>query len=168
MSAAPLIKPAPMAGDFPRKFLLPGDVYVAKEPTHISTVLGSCVGILLYDAAAGIGGMNHFLMDGAPGSSDVNPLRYAEPAFETLVARMIIAGARERNLVAKVFGGAQLSPRPTLAHLRIGERNIAAARELLREQGITVKASALGGTVGRKVIMESHTGNVWVKELRSG
>lgn len=167
MSIASPATAAPMGGDFRKKFLLPGDLFVTAEPTHISTVLGSCVGIILYDPQKGVGGMNHFLMDGSPGSSEANPLRYAEPAFETLLKQMIIAGARESHLIAKLFGGAQLSPRPTMAHLRIGERNITAAHNLLQEHRITVKASALGGTVGRKVIMESHTGNVWVKELRS-
>lgn len=151
-----------------RKFLLPGEIFIGREPVHITTVLGSCVAVTLLDPVAAIGGMNHYLMDGAPGSAEANPLRYAEPAVETLIARMVIAGASERRLVAKVFGGAQLSPRPQLAHLRIGERNIAAARRLLGERGIEIKASALGGTIGRKIIMESHSGNVWVKELKNG
>ena len=40
--------------------LHPGEYYATGEKYLISTVLGSCVAMVIYDEQAGIGGMNHF------------------------------------------------------------------------------------------------------------
>ena len=35
-----------------------GQIHVAKEPTVIKTVVGSCIAVCLYDPAVRLGGMN--------------------------------------------------------------------------------------------------------------
>ena len=42
--------------------IYPGEYYVSKGPELISTILGSCVAIVLFDAENEIGGMNHFML----------------------------------------------------------------------------------------------------------
>src|SRR5205814_10110548 len=60
-------------------YLQPGQLHVSAEPTVISTVLGSCVAVCLWDAERSIGGANHYLLpDGAPNAKA--PLRYAASA----------------------------------------------------------------------------------------
>ena len=41
-------------------FLEPGYMFVSVKPAAISTVLGSCVAVCLYDRKHKIGGMNQF------------------------------------------------------------------------------------------------------------
>src|SRR6478609_9217290 len=44
--------------------ILPGQYYASKGEGSIATVLGSCVSTCLWDSAARIGGMNHFMLPG--------------------------------------------------------------------------------------------------------
>ncbi|MBW4057105.1 MAG: chemoreceptor glutamine deamidase CheD, partial [Proteobacteria bacterium] len=40
--------------------ILPGQYYATAENNVITTVLGSCVSVCLYDVVNGVGGMNHY------------------------------------------------------------------------------------------------------------
>ena len=45
-----------------RHFLYPGQVFVTREPIVISTILGSCAAVCLWDRHKKAGGMNHYLL----------------------------------------------------------------------------------------------------------
>lgn len=148
------------------RYVLPGQVCVAAEPTRFLTILGSCVAVCLYDSSLGVGGLNHFLLPGTPQRSDEkDPLRWGLPAIEELVAGVLRLGARPSLLQAKVFGGAQISAREIPAAMRIGERNIETALAELRRRHIPVMNQSLGGHAGCKLIFESQSGMAWVKRL---
>src|SRR6201999_4099775 len=84
-----------------------GGFHAADEPTVIRTVLGSCVAACVFDAEAGVGGMNHFMLpDGC--DEDWVPTRFGTYAMQALVANVIALGGRRERLVAKVFGGAHV------------------------------------------------------------
>ncbi len=74
MSAAlrPLPAPAPST-IIASVYLHPGEVYVTGEPTRITTILGSCVSVCLFDARAGVAGLNHFLLPRAAIPADASP-----------------------------------------------------------------------------------------------
>ena len=68
--------------------------------------------------------------------------------------------------MAKVFGGAHVlgqMARDKANHL--GLQNAEVALEELRAARITVLASDLGGTRGRRVVAHTSDGSAWVKEL---
>ncbi|MDM8535516.1 chemotaxis protein CheD, partial [Desulfobacterales bacterium HSG17] len=85
-----------------------GEFHASGQPTVISTLLGSCVAVCLYDPIKQIGGMNHILM---PGRADMKRFdmsaRYGINAMELLINRIMNLGGKRRNLVAKIFGGAK-------------------------------------------------------------
>lgn len=119
--------------------------------TVMTTVLGSCVSACLHDPARRIGGMNHFLLPGEPGSSD---LRHAFAAMERLVNTLIKQGALRDRLEAKIFGGSRM-----MAGLPdIGRRNGEAALAFLRGEGIRLIAQSLGGTSARRLRFWPATG----------
>lgn len=47
--------------------------------------------------------------------------------------------------------------------LQIGDENIAAARDVLAEQGIPIVAECIGGTKGRTIIFDISDGSVAVR-----
>ncbi len=147
------------------EFVLPGQVRVASRPTVYSTILGSCVAICLFDTQTGFGGINHFVFPGVPGRYDPDPLRWAEPSVESLFSRMRSLGANPETTQAKVFGGAQMGNASPVKAFRVGERNAEYAIEELKRRSIRVAAQSIGGTTGRKIIFEPHTGRSWIKEL---
>jgi len=64
------------SGGLRRIFLHAGQISVATEPTEITTILGSCVAICLWDPGSGVGGMNHYMLPNDIGSNYVTA-RYA-------------------------------------------------------------------------------------------
>jgi len=141
-----------------KHFLFPGMTFVDAEECEITTVLGSCVAVCLWDQVHGGGGMNHFMLPLWNGEGLATP-KYGNIAMERLLEYVLGIGARKEHLVAKVFGGANLLATSSAA-CPIGSRNIDLALNQLEEWRITVVASDLGGHVGRKVIMNTMTGVV--------
>ena len=143
-------------------YLHQGQVVAFATPTVVTTVLGSCVSVCLWDEVSGVGGMNHFLLpEPAPGQAP--SARYAADAFEQLLARLAALRARPDRLQAKIFGGATLAKTPDATSL--GLRNAEIARRLLEERRIPVIAEDTGGSCGRKLRFETHAGTAWVRFL---
>lgn len=131
-----------------------GEYAVSKEvDVRMSTVLGSCVAVCMYDPIKKVGGMNHFLL-ASSSNSDSSDLKYGVNAMELLINRLLRLGAERHNLAAKLFGGARMTD-----HARdIGAGNAAFAVDFLEKEGITCTASSLGGTNARRVEFRPTTG----------
>ena len=71
----------------PKHFLYPGAIYISPEPTLITTILGSCVAICLYDPILQIGGMNHYMLPLWNGQGLASP-RYGNIAIEKLITNL--------------------------------------------------------------------------------
>lgn len=150
-----------------KHFLYPGTIFAEPSEHLISTVLGSCVAVCLWDKMAHVGGMNHIMLPLWNGEGLATP-KYGNIAMEKLLAKVFSIGGRRENLVAKVFGGANVSG-TGLEVFMIGDRNITLAIEMLDEFRIPIIARDVGGNVGRKIIMNSATGVVLVgKGKRAG
>lgn len=151
-----------MSIDEPRNkhFLFPGTIFAEPDEYLISTVLGSCVSVCMWDQVARIGGMNHMMLPLWNGEGLATP-KYGNIAMEKLLGKMLAIGCRREKIVAKVFGGANVSG-TGLESFMIGDRNITLAFEMLEEFRIPVAASDVGGRGGRKIIMNSSTGVVMV------
>lgn len=126
----------------------------------VTTVLGSCVAVCLYDETKKIGGINHYMLPFWNGKELASP-KYGNIAIESLVKKIEKIGCKRENLVAKVFGGAS-----QLDHtMGIGERNIKIAEELLADLKIKIVAKSLGGNQGRKLNFNTSTGEVFMKYI---
>jgi chemotaxis protein CheD len=142
-----------------------GHIVASDVPCTISTVLGSCVSVCLFDSVRRVGGANHFLLPIA-GAGALASLRFGRPATEQLVRRLIALGSRQRDLQAKLFGGADVlgfrsrSPSDTL-----GAQNVAMAKGVLDELRIPLVAEVVGGTRGRKLLFRPCDGEAWVRML---
>ena len=152
---------------FNKHFLFPGTIFAEPAEYQISTVLGSCVAVCLWDQVARRGGMNHMMLPLWNGEGLATP-KYGNIAMEKLFAKMLSIGCRRENIVAKVFGGANVSGTGLEVYM-IGDRNIILAFQMLEELRIPVVAKDVGGRVGRKIMMNSGTGVVLVgKGRRAG
>lgn len=153
------------AGDVRRAtvYLHPGQLFASSTPSAVTTILGSCVAIVLWDEAAGIGGLNHYLLPlWARHGEDT--LRFGNVAFERLLDDLIALGAVKGRLRAKVFGGACLLASESNGH-HLGTKNVEVARSLLADAHIPIVAEDVGGHRGRKLIVHTDTGDAWVKRL---
>lgn len=133
---------------------------VVKAPDKIRTVLGSCIGIAMYDRVAKIGGMGHVILpDSSEGVGD--PAKFGDTAVDMLLERLVQAGAVRARITAKIVGGAAMFGHERAAGL--GRRNAEAVETRLKHHGICLAASAVGGQRGRKIVLDPATGALQVE-----
>jgi chemotaxis protein CheD len=145
-------------------YLLPGNLFVHREEYTVTTVLGSCVSVCLWDPRSRMGGINHFMLPFWNGEGLASP-RFGNIAIMKLIEKMLELGADRHNLQAKVFGGGDML-KATSALMNIGQRNIVLAQDMLRDERIPVISSDTGGKHGRKLLFNTQTGVVLVKLLK--
>ena len=131
--------------------IIQGDHVALRDPdTVITTLLGSCIAVCLHDAAAQVGGMNHFLL-GQPEAGAVlggyDLQRYGVHAMELLINAMMQQGAARARLRAHIYGGATI-----VAGLGgIGTANAAFAQDFVATEGIAIGHVDVGGSCARRV-----------------
>jgi chemotaxis protein CheD len=150
-----------MMDNIEQHFLYPSALFASAKPHRVVTVLGSCVSVCLWDPVLSIGGINHFMLPFWNGNGLASP-KYGNIAIEKLIERMLLLGSSKANLRAKVFGGGEVIE-TNIANFRIGERNIAIAKEMLEAHRIPVVAQSVGGKNGRKLMFVTSTGEVFQK-----
>jgi chemotaxis protein CheD len=148
-----------------KHFLFPGTLFADPRNYQVSTVLGSCVSVCLWDSALRMGGISHYMLPLWNGEGLATP-KYGNIAIEKLFRKMLQMGCKKEFLTAKVFGGANVMGTGNEVFL-IGDRNITLAYQLLEEYGIPIVASDVGGRAGRKIIMHTSTGIVMVGKGRA-
>ncbi|MEL6840130.1 MAG: chemotaxis protein CheD [Pseudomonadota bacterium] len=138
--------------------VIQGEFQVSSDPGIVlSTVLGSCISVCLYDRMVGVGGMNHYLL-AESAKTDTYSLKYGAHAMELLVNALLKAGASRRDLEAKVFGGSLMSGRFDY----IGPRNAEFALNYLADEKLAVVANDTGGAAARRVNFHPATGQARV------
>ncbi len=141
--------------------VLPGEAYAtSRRDEAIVTVLGSCVSACIRDPRSGLGGMNHFMLPesvtGQWGDGMSAAMRYGNFAMEALINSILKSGCSRTDLEIKLFGGANFSGGVTM----IGTKNSDFALRYLKEEGLRVAASDLGGVLGRRIHYHPATGKV--------
>lgn len=146
-----------------------GEVKVAAADTVLYTIgLGSCVAIALYDPRERIGGLAHAMLpEPGNGRRTAPPGRFATTAVGELLTQLEQEGASLRRLRARLAGGASMF-RDLLEGegLRLGRRNVEAARETLQAAGIPVDGEDVFGTYGRSVYLHTGDGRLLVTSVR--
>lgn len=147
-------------------YLLPGQWVVAHEAAEITTILGSCVAVCVFDRVRRIGGMNHFLL-ASGGTAFEERGRYGDSACDDLLQCFIASGSRLFDLEARVLGGASvggvgLSP---ATGLPLGARNADAARDALRRRGVGIDHEDTGGVSARRLKFQTGSGLLEVRTI---
>lgn len=152
------------AGSLGLQRIIIGEVVAAARPVELGTLLGSCVAVCLFDPAAGVGGMNHYMLPRDADQSE-NSARYGDKAIEKLVTEVVLAGGQRDRLHAKIFGGGHVIPAAT--SVDIGDRNVEFARAFLQELGIPIVSERVGGEAPLDVRFHPHTGQAFVRTLQN-
>lgn len=146
-------------------FIHVGQIHVDKSPSAISTVLGSCVAVCLYDMSLGIGGMNHYLLPFWNGNGLQSP-KFGNIAIPKLIESMMEHGSTNKTMEAKIFGGASMNI-GVGDSMMIGQKNILVAKDILKEYKIRIVAEDVGGQSGRKIQFDLERGKVLLKYASS-
>jgi len=148
------------------------DLKVAAKGELLKTTgLGSCVGLTLYDAAAGVAGMAHIMLPSSEISreSAFNRAKYADTALPDLLLAMTERGASRNRLIAKLAGGAQMFMFAGQSEtMRIGPRNVETCKLLLSELAIPILAEDTGANYGRTIELDSVSGILTIRSVQYG
>lgn len=146
-----------------RRYLQPGHLLIATTPTAITTILGSCVAVCLWDPKRGVGGMNHFILPNMAAGNAAST-RFGNTAMEELVANVRGPNGRLPLLRARVFGGAcMFESFRTSEHL--GQQNANLAIEFLSRRGIDIVQIDVGGNRGRKLVFHTDEGTACLNTI---
>lgn len=146
-------------------FLYPSALFASRKPHQVTTILGSCVAICMWDKKNRIGGINHYMLPLWNGKGLASP-KYGNIAVNKLLSKLENLGANKNDIIAKVFGGGEVISTQK-SNMNIGERNIAVAKEILKEYKIPIISSSVGGKNGRKIIFYTESGDVMHRFIRN-
>ena len=142
----------------------------AGEAVLVTLGLGSCVAIVIHDAAAGAGAMAHVLLPSPTLARDAsNPAKFPETAVPLLIERLAALGAVRERLRARLVGGAAMFSNvasPSVAQM--GERNVIASRDACKKARIPVVAEDTGKDYGRSVYLHLPAGRLEVRSVTHG
>jgi len=143
-------------------FLPPGAVHCTEVPSRVTTILGFCVAVCLWDNVRQVGGMNHYIL---PYRRENRPSpRFGDFAIARLVEEMRRLGCNQDPLRAKVFGGAAVLPFASGGD-PVGDQNVRVALERLHVHGIPVIARRTGGRSGLLIRLFTQSGDVMVRRV---
>lgn len=144
------------------------DLRIAKAPDILTTLgLGSCIGLTLYDPAAKIGGMVHYMLpDSTKLKNNSNIAKFGDTGIRELLDQIIREGAAQRRLVAKIAGGACMFEISGMSGVgNVGERNTEQAKLMLSGMKIPLIAEDTGLNYGRTVELDCSTGAFTIKAV---
>jgi chemotaxis protein CheD len=108
--------------------------------------------------------MNHYLLPYWSANENAST-RFGNVAIEYLIRKILALGGSKEGLQGKLFGGASINQELRGKEMDLGSKNIEVALNLLSSEGIPIVASDVGGTRGRKVVLDTFNGIVFVKQL---
>jgi len=145
-----------------------GDMKTGVKGDEIVThALGSCLGLMIYDPVAHVGGMLHAMLPLSkinPQKAAVNPYMFVDKGVPILFKEVYGLGGKKERLIVKAAGCG--SPIGKNEMFKIGERNYTILKKLLWKNGVLLKAEEIGGSISRTVHFDIFTGRVTIKSGR--
>ena len=141
-----------------------GDMKTGKENDIIVThALGSCLGLVVYDPQAKVGGMLHAMLPLSkinPEKAKSNPCMFVDTGVPMLFGEIYSLGGLKRRLKVKAAGCGR--PLGKNAMFKIGERNHVVMKKLLWKNDVLVDAEDIGGAISRTVYFALATGKITI------
>ncbi|MCJ8330978.1 MAG: response regulator [Lentisphaeria bacterium] len=142
-------------------FLLPGELTFQRLPTEVTTILGSCVAVCIYDKKKHWGGMNHYMLASADARHSMEQNKMGVFAINNLLKIAQKSGCSFSDLEASIYGGAKvLKSQGNTIQSDIGGQNILIAKDILAKHNIQIMRNETGGQAGRRICMNTHTNEI--------
>ncbi len=151
--------------DTQRIFLKQGEIIYGSAGMQISTVLGSCVAVTMYDRQKGFAAICHAVL---PCKSLYqvqlrSDFEYVDRAIDSMLDSYASQRGAGGRLEIKVFGGARMLQTPE--KLAVGCHNIDAALGTLDRHGRRPLVRDVGGRYGRYICFDMGSGKVMHRYL---
>ncbi|MDH4320328.1 MAG: chemotaxis protein CheD [Desulfobulbaceae bacterium] len=142
------------------------DMKVSNNPedTLITYSLGSCIGLVVWDPVAKVGGMLHYMLPDASldkGRAESRPFMFASTGIPLLFKEAYKYGAIKSRMLVKAVGGSQVMDAAEV--FNIGKRNYMILRQMLWKNKVMITKEDIGGTVNRTISLHVGTGKTILK-----
>jgi len=141
-----------------------GDMKIGQEvDTIVTHALGSCLGLMVHDPIAKVGGLLHAMLPLSkinPDKAKTNPYMFVDTGVPTLFKALYEIGGQKSRMVIKAAGCG--NPLGKNEMFKIGERNYTVLKKLLWKNNILLEAEDVGGTISRTVYLDLATGQTVV------
>ena len=127
--------------------------------------LGSCVGIICYDAQTMVGGVLHIMLPDSklsPDKAKNQPSMFADTGIRHFFRSLQGMGADTRRQKIMIAGGASVLSGSDV--FKIGDRNVAAVKQIFGGAGMRIVHCDCGGLNNRTVHLTLATGEVEIKQ----
>lgn len=137
-----------------------GDMKIGRDDDTIVThALGSCLGLMVYDPVAKVGGLLHAMLPLSkinPDKAKANPYMFVDTGVPALFKALYGMGGQKTRMIIKAAGCG--NPLGKNEMFKIGERNYTVLKKLLWKNNILLEAEDVGGTASRTVYFDMATG----------
>jgi chemotaxis protein CheD len=133
---------------------------VARNNGRLRTLLGSCVGLALYDRKRRVGGLAHIVLPQSRGQA-APAAKFVDTAVPALFQEMAQLVGGRLELTARIAGGANMFA--TAMVNTIGLQNIEASERILEQLRIPIVGRHCGGEKGRRMSLDTETGIVTIE-----
>ena len=139
-----------------------GELYFGDDVEAVSTLLGSCVAVVVWHATLKKGGMCHIVL---PQNWKKEPdNRYANCAITTITGHIRRINTRPEEYVTCLYGGGEMFAQ-TSGRNTVGRRNIDAVKKILTLHGYRISCEDTGGSCYRKIRLSLATGEVFIEAV---
>lgn len=140
-------------------YLKPGDWFFGRGTA--TTILGSCVTVFLWHPRLQLGFINHILLPRRPPGRHSEELdsRYADESMFILMKEIDKLHLKPSQFEAKLYGGGHMLGSPRKSEI-IGDKNINAVKNILKDLNIKILETDVGGPFYRKLTADLQTGQV--------
>lgn len=132
-----------------------GQIAIFAPPDLARAVLGSCVGVALFDEQTKLSALAHVVLPNSEGRSVATPGKFADTAVAALKQSLVEKGANPRRIQAKIAGGGNMFAGK--GPFQIGTQNIEAVKTHLTAHSIRLVSEHVGGMHGRRVTLHPTT-----------
>lgn len=128
----------------------------------VTHALGSCVGVVVHDAQACVGGILHYMLPLSsldPDKGRANPFMFGDVGIPAFFKEAYALGASKERMRVVIAGGARVIE--SVQTLDIGARNVVIARKLFWKNGVMIAAEDVEGNRPRTLFLEVGSGKTW-------
>lgn len=132
-----------------------GDTVIVRAPECAKSVLGSCIGLVLYAPELKIAAVAHVVLPKMSNRKGPEG-KFADTAVPYMLKLLGQEGVAKGGLIAKIAGGSRMLGGN--GPFQIGDANSATILKALKASGIPLQAKDIGGEAGRRISFDAQSG----------
>lgn len=144
-------------------YIIEGEFYFGDDVKSVSTLLGSCVAVVVWHPKIKVGGMCHIVLPHQ--GKKVCSNKYANCAIANFIRCVKEVNTRPQDYLTYIYGGGAMFASSIKNKNSIGKRNVEVVKKMLLERKFIIEDEDTCGNCYRKIKLDIATGSVELKSV---